>query len=165
MTSFVENAYLAIEPWVNYGFEVGAWAFGWVPWIGWLAPQIWPIGYNLVERIVRSGVFNITDWLQGQGGNWFDHLVDFGVDTVNSFITWGIDQWNFWIGFPLPPLPGIFTAQQATLMGATEAPGVGVANAGSLVQALLGRVLNNPLNAGGGVGGAFKGGASLSSLF
>src|ERR1700754_111451 len=53
VTSFVENAYIVIEPWVSYGFEVGAWAFSWVPGIGWLAPQIWPIGYGLVERIVR----------------------------------------------------------------------------------------------------------------
>ncbi len=49
-------------------------------------------------------------------------------------------------------------------MGPTEAPGVGVANAGGLVLALLDRVLNNPLNADGDVDGAFKGGATLSSL-
>ncbi len=28
---FIDSIYLAIEPWVAYGFEVGAWAFGWVP--------------------------------------------------------------------------------------------------------------------------------------
>ena len=165
VASFVESAYLAIEPWVDYGFEVGAWAFGWVPWIGWLAPQIWPIGYNFGERLVRAIVFNITDWLQGEGSV-IDNVVDWGAESIDALVQFGIDQWNFWIGFPLPPLPGIFTTpEQATmLVGPTGAPEVGVQNLGGLVRTLLDRVLENPLNADGDVDGAFKGGASLSSL-
>ncbi|HEX3283668.1 MAG TPA: hypothetical protein VHT50_03150 [Mycobacterium sp.] len=119
VASFINNAYLAIEPWVSYGFEVGAWAFSWVPWIGWLAPQIWPIGYNFGEALVRSAVFNFTDWLQGDGGV-IENVVDWGVESFDALVQFGVDQWNFWIGFPLPPLPGGLAAPQTTtLMGLT----------------------------------------------
>ncbi|WNG91766.1 hypothetical protein [Mycobacterium sp. ITM-2016-00318] len=159
VTSVIESAYLAIEPWVAYGFEVGAWAFGWVPYIGWLAPQIWPIGYQFGERLVRAIVFNVIDWLQGDG-SFIDNVVDWGAASINALIDFGIDQWYFWIGFPLPPLPGIFTAAApaTTLAGLTEMPGAGAGNAG-ILRGLLDRVLN-PVSSGGGLGGA-----SLGSLF
>jgi hypothetical protein len=42
-------------------------------------------------------------------------LINVGIDTVNSFIQLGIDEWNFWL-WPLPPLPPIFpfAATEAT---------------------------------------------------
>ena len=49
------------------------------------------LAYRLQPRRTHcpKRLFNITDWLQGQGGNFSDHLVDFGIDTANSFITRG----------------------------------------------------------------------------
>jgi hypothetical protein len=139
LASFIDNAYLTIEPWVSYGFEVGAWAFSWVPGIGWLAPQIWPIGYNLGEALIGSAVFNFTDWLRGDGGI-IDNVIDWGGDAINALIQFGIDQWNFWIGFPLPPLPGIASTAPLT---AVAGPGVGVTNAASdLVNAIYTPVSN-----------------------
>ena len=163
-------SYLAVEPWVDYGFEVGAWAFGWVPWIGWLAPQIWPIGVQprRTHGPTAASSTSLTGF-RGEGGDFFDHLVDFGVDTVNSFIIVGnrpvelLDRL-----LPLPPAPGPSPSTPelaTTLMGPTGTPEVGVETPPAPCTALLDRVLNNPLNADGGVDGAFKGGASLSSLF
>ena len=161
--SSITGIYNAVEPWAHYVAELAQYVVGWIPYVGWLAPQI-DIFYHLGERIVHSIVFNIADWLDGNI-SFGQGLVNVGVDTINSFIFFANDQLAFWLpNIPLPPLPGIFTPQQATtLMGPTEAPGVGVANAGSL-QALLDRVLNNPLNADGDVDAAFKGGAALGSL-
>jgi PE family len=34
----IKNLYLAVEPWVQYGFNLLSYAVGWVPWIGILAP-------------------------------------------------------------------------------------------------------------------------------
>ena len=102
-------------------------------------------------------------------GSVVENLVDFGVDIGLAFVWLGLDALNSFIPLPpipLPPRPPLqvpFLAS-TTLAGPTEAPGVGVENAGSLVRALLDRVLNNPLNADGNVDGAFKGGAMLSSL-
>ncbi len=100
--SGIKNIYNAIEPWVQYGFELATYAVGWVPYVGWLSPQIM-IFYHFGERIVRSITFNIADWLDGSV-SFIEGLINVGVDTINSFIQLGIDQWNFWLP-PLPPLP------------------------------------------------------------
>jgi hypothetical protein len=99
----IESAYLAIEPWVQYGFELASYAAGWVPWIGWIVgPQIM-FFYNLFEPMVQSGLFNILDWLGGsitfvQGLN---NFVTATTASINYFIQTEI---NWFLGF-LPPLP------------------------------------------------------------
>ncbi|MGZ5395753.1 MAG: hypothetical protein ACXWEI_09895 [Mycobacterium sp.] len=102
--SVIKNVYNAVEPWVQYGFEVATYAVGWVPYVGWLAPQIM-IFYNFGERIVRSITFNIADWLGGNISFW-DGLGNVVVDTINSFIYLANDQLAFWLP-PLPPIPPI----------------------------------------------------------
>ncbi len=129
----IENAYNAIEPWVQWGFEVAAYAVGWIPWVGWLAPQIM-IFYNLGERIVRSITFNIADWI--------DHEVTFVqglrnviVDSINSFIYFINDELAFFLP-PLPPIPpigGSLSTADTNLVLATagaEEPGTAVEAAG-----------------------------------
>lgn len=110
--SAIKNVYNAIEPWVEWGFDVAAYAVGWIPYVGWLAPQI-EIFYNFGERIVRSITFNIADWLGGNISFW-DGLVRVAVDTINSFIFLANDQLAFWLP-PLPPIPpiGPFAAEAA----------------------------------------------------
>ena len=104
--STVKAIYGAVEPWVRYGFQLAEYAVGWIPWVGWLAPQVMYF-YNLGERIVSSAIFNTTEWLTGQG-NFIENLGQFGVDTVNSFIYFANDQLAFWLPPlpPIPPLPG-----------------------------------------------------------
>ena len=100
------NTYHAIEPWVRYGFELVTWGVGWIPWVGWLAPQIM-IFYNFGERIVESLVVNSANWLWGPLP-FGEGLGNVAEDSWNALVQLGIDQWNFW---GLPPLP--FSAQQA----------------------------------------------------
>ena len=102
--STIKNIYNAVEPWVEWGFEVAAYAVGWVPYVGWLAPQIMYF-YYLGERIVQSITFNIADWIGGDI-SFVDGLVNVGVDTINSFIFFANDQLAFWLP-PLPPIPPI----------------------------------------------------------
>ena len=85
-------------------------AVGWIPWVGWLSPQIM-IFYFFGERIARSDVFNLDDWLWGSLP-FVQGYVNNAVDKWNAVVQLGIDEWDFWLpSFPLPPLP--FTAQQA----------------------------------------------------
>lgn len=128
--STIKNIYNAIEPWVQYGFELATYAVGWIPYVGWLSGQIM-IFYHFGERIVRSITFNIADWL---GGNvsFVQGLINVGVDTVNSFIQLGIDEWNFWLP-PLPPLPPFPFAASATAATPTTAS---VVNDAELAEAL-----------------------------
>jgi len=104
VSSFIKNTYNAVEPWVQWGFEVAAYALGWVPYVGWLAPQI-NIFYNFGEQIVRSITFNIADWIGGQI-SFVQGLSNVGVDTVNAFIYLANAQLAFWLP-PLPPIPPI----------------------------------------------------------
>ncbi|WP_142308732.1 hypothetical protein [Mycobacterium interjectum] len=105
----IENAYLLIEPYVQYGFELASYAAGWLPWIGWIvAPQILYF-YNLFEPMVQSGLFNLLDWLGGtitfvQGLNNFMAAT---TASINYFIQTEI---NWFLSFlpPLPPLPPFF---------------------------------------------------------
>jgi len=83
----IKAAYLAIEPYVQYGFQLATYAAGHVPYVSILAPQIL-FFYDLFEPMVQSGLFNILDWLGGsitfaQGLNNF-----FGATTasINQFI-------------------------------------------------------------------------------
>jgi hypothetical protein len=110
--SSIKWVYDAVEPWVEWGFDVAAYAVGWIPWVGWLAPQI-SIFYDFGEMIVRSITFNIADWLDrqisfGQG------LRNVAVDTINSFIFLANAQLAFWLPPlpPIPPFPGSLTTVQ-----------------------------------------------------
>lgn len=122
LSSGIKNIYNAVEPWVEWGFEVAAYAVGWVPWVGWLSPQIM-IFYYLGERIARSITFNIADWIGGSV-SFVQGLRNVAVDTINSFIYFANDQLAFWLP-PLPPIPpiggGLLTTTQTTAVGLTGA--------------------------------------------
>jgi len=105
------NTYRAIEPWVRWGFELAAYAVGWVPWVGWLAPQIM-IFYNFGERIVESLVVNSANWLWGPL-SFVNAVGNVAIDSWNALVQLGIDQWNFWLP-SLPPLPPFPLATQET---------------------------------------------------
>jgi hypothetical protein len=116
--------YNAIEPWTRWVADVAAYAVGWIPYVGWLAPQI-TIFYNFGERIARSITYNIANWLDGNV-SFIQGLVNVGVDTINSFIFLANDELAFWLPPlpPIPPLPGIilpFRATEATAAVTTAA--------------------------------------------
>lgn len=102
----IENAYLAIEPWVSYGFDLVSYAVRWVFLIGILAPQI-NYFYDLFEPIVQSVLFNTIDFLDG--------TVSFtqGLNNISAATTASIDQFitteNYWFRslFPPPPPLGV----------------------------------------------------------
>ncbi len=104
----IKNFYNYAEPYVQYAFSLAAWAVGWVPWVGILAPQINFI-YDLFEPMVQSALFNTLDWLTG-AISFSQGLSNFWAATtasINQFIHTEI----YWIrGFlpPLPPLPPAF---------------------------------------------------------
>jgi hypothetical protein len=115
--SSIIGVYNAVEPWVRYGFDVAAYAVGWIPYVGWLAPQV-TIFYNFGERITRSITYNIAYWLDGNI-SFGQGLVNVGVDTINAFIYLANAQLGFWLP-PLPPIPSLppiflpFAATEAT---------------------------------------------------
>ena len=115
--SSIKGIYNAVEPWVEWGFDVAAYAVGWIPWVGWLAPQI-TIFYDFGEMIVRSITFNIADWLDNRV-SFAQGLVNVGVDTINAFIFLANAQLAFWLP-PLPPIPPIGSFAAAETAELTE---------------------------------------------
>ncbi|ORB67665.1 hypothetical protein BST47_04075 [Mycolicibacterium tusciae] len=99
LANSIDSLYLAVEPWVQYGFEVATYALAWVPYVGFLSGLIMD-GYFFGESIVASAVFNFTDFLRGDG-NLVENLVDFGIDVGLAFVWLGLDALNTFI--PLPP--------------------------------------------------------------
>jgi hypothetical protein len=118
------NGYNAIEPWVQYSVELGAWAVGWLPWpIGLAAPQM-NIAYSGIEPVTQALVYSTAYLIDGE----FDLIgptITNGVQTgVNNFIQ-GEISWFASFFPPLPPiqfpvLPGAATAPADA--GRTEAP-------------------------------------------
>jgi hypothetical protein len=101
----IKAGYLAIEPWVQYGFNLAAYAVGFVPYVGFVAPQI-NIFYDLFEPIVQSGLFNTIDWLQGMI-TFGQGLSNFFVATTASINVFINNEINWLFGQILPPLPPI----------------------------------------------------------
>lgn len=99
LANTIDATYNAIEPWVQYGFEVAAAAVAWIPYVGWFSGQIMVL-YDFGESIVASGVYNFTDFLRGDGGI-ISNLVDFGIDVGLAFVWLGLDEVAQF--FPLPP--------------------------------------------------------------
>jgi hypothetical protein len=118
------NGYNAIEPWVQYSVELGAWAIGWLPWpIGLAAPQM-NIAYSGIEPVTQALVYSTAYLIDGE----FDLIgptITNGIQTgVDNFIQ-GEISWFASFFPPLPPiqfpvLPGAATAPADA--GRTEAP-------------------------------------------
>lgn len=98
------NTFNAIEPFVQYGFELTAWAAGYLPWpIGWLGQQI-NIAYNTGEPIVQALVYSFAYLIDGQ----FDLIgptLSFGLNLAVTNFVQGEINWVLSFLPPLPPLP------------------------------------------------------------
>ena len=97
------NGYNAIEPWVQYSVELGAWAIGWLPWpIGLAAPQM-NIAYSGIQPITQALVYSTAYLIDGE----FDLIgptITTGIQTgVDNFIQGEIS----WFASFFPPLPPI----------------------------------------------------------
>ena len=101
----IEALYLAIEPWVQYGFHLAAYAVGFVPYVGVLAPQI-IFFYDLGEPIVQSLLFNTIDFLSGTV-SFGEALSNVATATADAFTTFVNTEINWVLSFlpPLPPFP------------------------------------------------------------
>jgi hypothetical protein len=98
------NTFNAVEPFVQYGFELASWATGYLPWpIGWLGQQI-DIAYNTGEPIVQALVYSFAYLIDGQ----FDLIgltLSYGLNLAVTNFVEGEIAWLLSFLPPLPPLP------------------------------------------------------------
>ena len=116
------NIFNTVEPFVQYGFELTAWAAGYLPWpIGWLGQQI-NIAYNTGEPIVQALVYSFAYLLDGQ----FDLIqptLAFGFNLAVTNFVQGEINWVLSFLPPLPPLPPPPPFPTATIASRTAASG------------------------------------------
>ena len=95
------NIFNTVEPFVQYGFELTAWAAGYLPWpIGWLGQQI-NIAYNTGEPIVQALVYSFAYLIDGQ----FDLIGPTLAFVFNLAVTNFVQGEINWVLSFLPPLP------------------------------------------------------------
>ena len=109
------NGYNAIEPWVQYSVELGAWAVSWLPWPIGLAGAQLNIAYSGIQPVTEALVYSTAYLIDGE----FDLIgptITNGIQTgVDNFIQGEIS----WIASFFPPLPPI---QFPVFPGAATAP-------------------------------------------
>ena len=98
---FLIAAYNLIEPYVQWGFELAAWAVSYLPWpIGWLGQQI-NIAYDSLEPIAQALVYSVAFLLDGQ----YDLIVPVLTNGINAAVTYFVQGEIAWVLSFLPPLP------------------------------------------------------------
>lgn len=147
------NLYNFAEPWVQWGFAVGAWALSYVPIAGYFAQQV-NIAYATGEPIVGSWVYSLAALLDGQIGQIPQILVAGVQQAVNNFIQGEIQ----WISGYLPPLPP-FPPLAATAPSKVAAAAAATVEA---VQAPAARNVNPARAARAGVAGVARAAAAVA---
>ncbi|MCB0924448.1 MAG: hypothetical protein KDB50_07885 [Mycobacterium sp.] len=121
---WIINAYWTIQPWVEYGVELFAWATEWLPWpIGLLAPQS-DIIYNAWQPFAESVVYSFAFLIDGQ----FELILPTLSAGIQTGITNLVQGEVAWILSFFPPLPPIGGAAAGIATRTTEpAPAAGSA--------------------------------------
>ena len=121
------NAYNAIEPWVQWGFEVAAWAVGYVPYAGYFGSQI-NIAYSTGEPIVGSWVYSFAYLIGGQVSLIGPTLINGVKQSVTNLVQGEI---NWILGYlpPLPPIPPFAATAPSTAAASAAAAVVGAPSA------------------------------------
>ncbi len=115
------NAYNAIEPWVQWGFEVAAWAVGYVPYAGYFGSQI-NIAYNTGEPLVQSWVYSFAYLIDGNVSLIGPTLVN-GIQQSITNLVQGEIQWILGYLPPLPPIPPFAATAPSRLAAPAAAAG------------------------------------------
>ena len=104
---WIINAYNTVQPWVEYGVELFAWAVEWLPWpIGLLAPQA-DIVYGGWQPLAQSVVYSLAYLVDGR----FDLIVPTLTLGIQTGISNLIQGEIAWIASFFPPLPPIGSAE------------------------------------------------------
>lgn len=114
---WIINAYYAIQPWVEYGVELFAWAFEWLPWpIGLLAPQAY-IVYSGWQPFAESVAFSLAFLVDGE----FDLVLPTLAAGIQTGLTNLVQNEIAWILSFFPPLPPIGFAAATAPVGRVAA--------------------------------------------
>lgn len=99
------NTYNALQPWVEWGFELADWGLSFVPGLWWIAPAI-DLAYFTAQPVVESLVYSFAYLIDGNLDLIWPTLADGLTSAAANFVTFSI-EWLYSI-VPFPPLPPFF---------------------------------------------------------
>jgi hypothetical protein len=120
------NAWNAALPWIDYGVNLTDYVLGFIPYGYLIGDQISIVYYSLIRPVANSFVVNLVAPVVNDPLNpasYVNGLVTLGSVTVTSLINLGINEFNYFFGWlipPIPPLP-LATAAEATTEAEPEA--------------------------------------------
>lgn len=141
-------AYQGIQSWVdwgvNYASDLAYWVGGWgVPFAGLIGAQIDIFYYDLIRPIADGYFYNwlvpvVNDPLNL--GVWWNGFVDTVGAAINAGVDFGVQEFNYFFGWILPPLPGPPPGWPFNTLAATQGLSAGLAAPGALFPGLRGLV-------------------------
>jgi hypothetical protein len=120
------NAWNAALPWIDYGVNLTDYVLGFIPYGYLIGDQISIVYYSLIRPVANSFVVNLVAPVVNDPLNpasYVNGLATVGSVTVTSLINLGINEFNYFFGWlipPIPPLP-LATAAEATTEAEPEA--------------------------------------------
>lgn len=104
----ITAAYQFIQYWVDYGVQLTNYVLGFVPGGYLIASQVNIIYYNLVRPISDSVVYGLINPVVNDPLNpasYVNGLITVGQTSINALINTGIQEFNYFFGWLIPPLP------------------------------------------------------------
>ncbi|PXX08924.1 hypothetical protein [Mycolicibacterium moriokaense] len=109
-SDLIITAWNAVLPWIDYGVNLTDYVLGFIPYGYLIGDQVSIAYYSLVRPVANSFVvdlvapvvnapLNINSYLNG--------LAALGSVTVTSLINLGINEFNYFFGWLIPPIPPI----------------------------------------------------------
>ena len=125
-SDFIVNAWNAALPWIDYGVNLADYVLGFIPYGYLIGDQVSIVYYSLVRPVANSFVLDLVAPVVNDPLNIFSYtngLIALGSVTVTSLINLGINEFNYFFGWLIPPLPPLPFA------ATPSAPGVQLAAA------------------------------------
>jgi hypothetical protein len=126
-SDLIVNAWNAVLPWIDYGVNLTDYVLGFIPYGYLIGDQISIVYYSLVRPVANSFVVNLVAPVVNAPLNinsYINGLAALGSVTVTSLINLGINEFNYFFGWLIPPIPPIPLAAEtaaAKLTGASLA--------------------------------------------
>ncbi|WP_166905879.1 hypothetical protein [Mycobacterium sp. DL440] len=147
-SDWLTSAYQGIQSWVdwgvNYAQEIAYWLGGWGVPFAWAVGEQIGIFYDSLIKPIADGYF--YDWLVPVVNDplnlavWWNGFVDTVGAAVNAGVDFGVQEFNFFFGWILPPLPGPPPGWPFNTLATTQALSAGLAAPGGLFPGLRGLV-------------------------
>jgi hypothetical protein len=116
-SDFIVAAWNAALPWIDYGVNLTDYVLGFIPFGYLVGDQISIVYYSLVRPVANSFVVDLVAPVVNAPLNvnsYVNGLVALGSVTVTSLINLGINEFNYFLGWLIPPIPPIPLAAPAT---------------------------------------------------